>query len=219
VLAKRRVAPGVLGTRVDHLDVVEVEFAGEGFEEFAATALSLDQGDVERGVRDGDRDAREAAAGADIGDVRGLALGGQVCCTEGDEQGERFAEEAPGDGGGFGDRGETGSFVPIEEQLVVAGKGVELLVGEREVEPEGLFGECGQQLAGVRGGSGIGGGQGAPPVCCVDRVRRRSSRLLGQIVTSVMRRGCAAQSDDAHHNWRRDERTARWRSLSLQTRH
>lgn len=129
--------------------MVEGEFASGGLEEVAAASLALDQDELERGLGDAHREPGEAAAGADIGDAGELAHGQEPGCAEGDEEGERFAEEAAGDRGGLGDGGECGAIVPLEEEPMVPDEGLALGVVESDSEPGGLIGECGQQLAGV----------------------------------------------------------------------
>ena len=99
---------------------------------------------------------------------------------EGDEERERFAEEAAGDRDGLGDGGECGAIVPLEEEPVVADEGLALGVVEPDAEPGGLIGERGQQLAGVVVAGCGRGGQGDPRGGSIDMVCRASSRLLRQ---------------------------------------
>lgn len=117
-------------------------------EEVTAAALGFDEDELEGWIGDADGESGEAAAGADVGDAGGRALGQEAGVAEGGEEGERFAEEPVGDGGGFGDGGEASAVVPFAEQGVVAGEALALGGIERKSEAIGLFVECGEQLGG-----------------------------------------------------------------------
>jgi hypothetical protein len=111
--AERRVAASVLDAGVDHLNFIEREFAGGGFEELAAATLRSDQDELERWFNDAHGKSGEAAARSDVGDAGWLALGEVSRCAQRYKQCERLAEESMGDCGGLGDGGEAGSLVAI----------------------------------------------------------------------------------------------------------
>jgi len=129
------VAAGGFGALSQDGRVTEVEGRDGCLEEGGALLVGFDEG--VRGLRtgDGEDEAGEAAAGADVGD--GLA-GGDVADQE---AGEGVEEVLDGNFGGVGDGGEAGFGLPVEEKGVVGGEGLEVLGREVQAEVGGAGGE------------------------------------------------------------------------------
>jgi hypothetical protein len=127
------------GAVSDDFDVGEAE-VGDGFaEEGGALEVGFDEGVGGMGAGDGKDEAREAGAGADVGD----ALAGLDVAEE--QGGEGIEEVLDCCMGGVGDGGEAVGAVG-EEEGVVEGEEAELLIGDGNAEVgraggEGL-GEC-----------------------------------------------------------------------------
>ena len=97
---------------------------GEGvrglLEEGGALLVGLDEGVVSLWAGDGEDEAGEAGAGANVRDSLG---GGDVADLEADEGVEEVLD---GDFGGVGDGGEGGGGVVGEEEVEVGAVGVEV---------------------------------------------------------------------------------------------
>jgi len=114
------VAAGGFGALRQDGRVVEVEGLDGCLEEGGTLPVGFDEGIAGVRAGDGEDEAGEAAAGADVGD--GLA-GGDVADQEAGEGVEKVLD---GDLGGLGEGGEAGFRLVAEEEGVVGGVGVEV---------------------------------------------------------------------------------------------
>ena len=104
-------------------------------EEGGALLVGFDECVVSRGAGDGEDEAGEAGAGANVGEA---FAGGDVADLKAYEGVEEVLD---GDFGGVGDGGEGGGAVVFEEEVEVGAVGVEVGLGDGEAEFGGALKE------------------------------------------------------------------------------